>query len=146
MTDDIVAKIKAYLTYEGVAPEIVDSLNNLLALRQQRIARPNEKSRGAFSPAAMLLRGALMAYLLPRLKESSRDRGTALINQAAKGITSKNYRARGQNIVRTLKDGTKGHLDDSAALDDLPSLLTFLRPAIEDADQITLTVVDKPTE
>src|SRR5215471_18691992 len=94
----------------------------------------------AFSPAANLLRGALIAYLIPRLSANSRPHGVAMINQAVKVLTSRNYPARRQSLIDTLNRLTQGRLGP-AGIDDLPAMLKALEPEIEHADRTTLTVI-----
>ena len=94
----------------------------------------------AFSPAANLLRGALIAYLIPRLAQTSRPHGIAMINAAVKGLTSRNYPARRQQLVDMLTRLTQGRLGP-VGIDDLPAMLKALGPEIERADRSTLTVI-----
>lgn len=95
----------------------------------------------AFAPAAVLVRGALLAYLLPRLTMSAKKDGVAMIDQSIKGLTSRNYRDRRWAVIGTLKDLAQGRLAHNEDLDDLECLFQFLGPEIECADEITLTVL-----
>jgi hypothetical protein len=94
----------------------------------------------AYSPAAMLLRGALFAYLLPRLADY-RSCGVMLVDNAVKGLTSRNFRYRRQALIAILDHLAKPLLAPGETLADLPALLAFLQPEIEHADRLTLTLV-----
>jgi hypothetical protein len=88
-----------------------------------------------FSPAAQYVRGALVAYLKPRLAMDSQPHCTAMIDRAVSGLTSRNFNQRQEPIRRALQRYTQGRLAQDNGINDLAALLGALAPEASQADQ-----------
>jgi hypothetical protein len=110
------------------------AMNNTASFRfiEDRVPR-------AFSPAAMLLRGALLAYLGPRLLVAEQSGCMALIDRVVGGMTSRTYQRHA--LIDALKQATEGKLKAEDGIADLRFLLAALELEIARADRVTLTIV-----
>lgn len=74
------------------------------------------------SPKALYAKGALVAYLGPRLAQDARINLTPIVE----GVTSRNFKTKRPIIEYAVKHATRGKLAQDADLDDLPQLLEAL--------------------
>jgi hypothetical protein len=86
------------------------------------------------SPAALVARGALFAYMAPRLAQDAKFDYDAVV----KDVTSKNFKEQKQPILDAVTAGTKDKLAKDADISDLANLLDALSPQAEQADAMTL--------
>jgi hypothetical protein len=87
------------------------------------------------SPAALVARGALFTYIVPRLAQDAKFDYDAVV----KDVTSKNFKEQKQPIIDAItaaKD--KQILAKDADISDLANLLDALSPQAEQADAMTL--------
>jgi hypothetical protein len=88
-----------------------------------------------FSPAAQYTRGALLAYLRPRLAMDSQPACGAMIDRAVQGLTGRNFQQRQTAVVNSLRRFTQGRLAQDNGIEDLAALLGALAPGAAEADQ-----------
>ena len=82
------------------------------------------------APAALVARSALFTYLTPRLAQDSQINYTSLVT----GVTSKSFRDKKADIVKSVRGATRGKLAQDADIMDLANLLDALSPSVEQAD------------
>jgi hypothetical protein len=130
--------------------------NETLAARADAIrnrefgtAQDTKEARMARKPMmtrkAVLLQGALMANLAPKLAQDAKLNLTPIL----KGVTHKNFDAKRGGIVSAIKLATDGKLAKDADIGDLADLLdTFsdVEPAEDDMDPNAAVPVTKPSD
>jgi hypothetical protein len=130
--------------------------NETLAARADAIrnrefgtAQDTKEARMARKPMmtrkAVLLQGALMANLAPKLAQDAKLNLTPIL----KGVTHKNFDAKRGGIVSAIKLATDGKLAKDADIGDLADLMdTFsdVEPAEDDMDPNAAVPVTKPSD
>ena len=85
------------------------------------MAKANAAQR--VSPAAMLTRGSLFAYLQPRLAMDQRPHTLKIAERATQGVTSANFRKLTPAMTNALRRSVQGRLaQDGLGIDDLAQL------------------------
>jgi hypothetical protein len=95
----------------------------------------------AYSPAAMMLRGALLCYLRPRLRSEYKPGVMRMIDTVVAGVTSRRYDAYIPAILARVRRVTTGKLAPDSGIEDLPALLAVLADEIKRADRATISLV-----
>jgi hypothetical protein len=95
---------------------------------------PKAPAKGKFSPAAMVTRGALKAYIQPRLAQDAQPNCMTMIDRSIQGLTSKNFATSQKTIVSNLRRLTTGRLAMDIDITGLAALLSALKPEAESAD------------
>lgn len=85
------------------------------------------------SPAALVTKAALFTFVEPSLAQDAKR--TIDYDQIVKGLTSKNFTGRGRFVMQAVRQATDGKLAMDDGIADLASLLSALKPQVEQADQ-----------
>lgn len=95
----------------------------------------------ALSLKAVMARGALAAFLAPKLAQDAKIPLTSILN----GVTAKNFAAKKPLILKSLNDAIKGKLAKDESGEGLKKLLDALEgePVVDDADPMEDATFDK---
>lgn len=118
---DPLEKLKAFLA-DKLSPEDLAKIDDLCGSAMQGAQDSKETNMSTMTHKASVTRGALMAYLAPKLAQDA----TVDLRPALVGITAKNFVKKRPAIIAAVTRLTDGKLAKDAKLDELEPILMAL--------------------